>query len=67
MAGENKERIGKVNLVVKSNIRDAVKDKIPNVAAEVSEALNEKVQELLDKACERAKANGRRTIHARDL
>ena len=56
-----------VNLVIKSNIRDAVKDKIPNVAAEVAEALNEKIQKILDEACGRAKANGRRTLHARDL
>ena len=57
----------KVNLVIKSNIRKAVKDKISNVAEEVEQALNEKVRELLDKGCERAKANGRRTLHARDL
>ena len=56
-----------VNLIIKSNIREAVKEKIPNVAAEVEEALNKKVQEMLDKACERAKANSRRTLHARDL
>mgnify|MGYP001607648460 FL=1 len=55
------------NLIIKSNIRKAVKDKIANVATEVEQALNEKVQEILDEACERAKANGRRTLHARDL
>lgn len=57
----------KVNLVVRSNIRKALKDKIANVAEEVEEALNDKVHELLDKAVERAKANQRRTLHARDL
>ena len=56
-----------VNLIIKSNIRAAVKEKIANVAGEVEHALNDKVQEILDKACERAKANGRRTLHARDL
>ena len=55
------------NLIIKINIREAVKEKIPNVAEEVEDALNKKVQEMLDKACERAKANGRRTLHARDL
>ena len=55
------------NLIIKSNIRKAVKEKIPNVAEEVEEALNKKVQELLDKAVDRAKANNRRTLHARDL
>lgn len=55
------------NLIIKSNIREAVKDKIPNVASEVEEALNKKVQEILEVAAERALANGRRTLHARDL
>lgn len=55
------------NLIIKSNIRDAVKDKIPNIAGEVAEALNLKVIEILNKAAERAIANGRRTLHARDL
>ena len=56
-----------VNLVIKSNIREAVKERIPNVASEIAEALNEKIQKILDDACERAKANGRRTLQARDL
>ena len=59
--------MAKRNLIVKSNIREAVKGKIPNVAEEVEEALNEKVQEMLDRARERAIPNGRRTLHARDL
>jgi histone H3/H4 len=57
----------KINLIVRSNIRKALKDKIPNVAEEVEEALNNKVHEMLDKAVERAVANQRRTLHARDL
>tara|TARA_Y100000310_G_C20378919_1_gene667111 strand:+ start:216 stop:413 length:198 start_codon:yes stop_codon:yes gene_type:complete len=65
MAEDKQEK--KANLIIKSNIRHAVKDKIANVAGEVESALNEKVQEMLDKGCERAKANGRRTLHARDL
>lgn len=56
-----------VNLIIKSNIREAVKEKIPNVASEVAEALNERVKKLLEEAAERALANGRRTLHARDL
>ena len=56
-----------VNLIIKSNIRDAVKEKIPNVAGEVAESLNAKVIELLNTAADRALANGRRTLHARDL
>ena len=61
------EKSGKINLIVRSNIRKALKDKIDNVAEEVEEALNNKVHEILDKAVERAKANQRRNIQARDL
>lgn len=57
----------KINLIVRTNIRKALKDKIDNVAEEVEEALNNKVYEILDKAIERAKANQRKTLHARDL
>jgi histone H3/H4 len=54
-----------VNLIIKSNIRQAVKEL--NVAGDVAEALNKKAEEILEKAAERAKANGRRTLYARDL
>jgi histone H3/H4 len=57
----------KINLIVRSNIRKALKDKIPNVAEEVEEALNDRVHEMLDKGVERAIANQRKTLHARDL
>ena len=57
----------KYNLIIKSNIRKALKGKIDNVAEEVEEALNRKVEQILDKAVERAKANQRKTLHARDL
>lgn len=59
-----KERI---NLIVRSNIRKALKGKIDNVAEEVEEALNEKVHKLLEEAVQRAKANQRKTLQARDL
>lgn len=54
-----------VDLIVKSKIRDAV-DGL-NVSAEVSAVLNKKVETLLKEATERAKANGRRTLQAKDL
>ena len=38
-----------------------------SVAAEVADALNKKVEQILKDAAERAKANGRRTLQARDL
>jgi histone H3/H4 len=53
------------DLIVKSRIKEAVKEL--NVAGEVAEALNRKVEQLLKEAVERAKANGRRTLQARDL
>jgi histone H3/H4 len=54
-----------IGLVIKSKIKSAVPDM--SVAGEVPDALNKKVKEILDQARERAKANGRRTLQARDL
>ncbi|MEK6893879.1 MAG: DUF1931 domain-containing protein [Nanoarchaeota archaeon] len=54
-----------IDLVIKSKIKSAVPDM--SVAGEVPDALNKKVKEILDRAAERAKANGRRTLQARDL
>ena len=52
-------------LVVKSQIKEAVGDL--NVASDLAEALDKEVDALLKKACERCKANGRRTVSAKDL
>ncbi len=54
-----------VNLIVRGNIKEAVPEL--SVAAEVADALNAKVEKLLQDAAQRAKANGRRTLQARDL
>jgi len=59
-------------LIVKNNIRKVVKslDKenaVSSVADEVEPALEKRVEEILDNAIKRAKANGRRTLQARDL
>lgn len=59
-------------LIVKSNIKKVVSEldkenAVPNVAEEVGRALERKVEELLKNAIERAKANNRRTLQARDL
>jgi len=70
MANQNQTKENpnkKVNLIVRSNIRKALKGKIANVAEEVEEMLNEKVHKFLDTAVERAKSNQRKTLHARDL
>ena len=59
-------------LIIKSNIRKAVKEldkesSIGSVADEVETALEMKVEEILANGIKRAKANGRRTLQARDL
>lgn len=54
-----------VDIIIKSKIKEAVPEL--QVAGEVAEALNKKVEQLLKEASERAKANGRRTLQARDL
>ncbi len=59
-------------LIVKSNIRKAVKEldkenAISSVADEVGTALERKVEELLREGIKRAKENKRKTLQARDL
>lgn len=61
-----------MTLIVKSNIRKTVKelDKenvLSSVAEEVAPVLERKTEEILQDAIKRAKANGRRTLQARDL
>ncbi len=59
-------------LIIKSNIRKTVREldkeqEITSVADEVEMALERKTEEILRDAIKRAKANGRRTLQARDL
>ena len=59
-------------LVVRSNIKKVVKEldkdnEITSVAEEVGITLERKVWNILAEAIKRAKANGRRTLQARDL
>lgn len=61
-----------MSLIVKSNIKKVVneldKEKaVTSVAEEVGTALERKVEQILGDAIKRAKANGRRTLQARDL
>ena len=61
-----------MTLIVKSNIKKVVetldKEKmVTSVAEEVGMALEKKVEFILRDAIERAKANKRRTLQARDL
>ena len=61
-----------MTLIVKSNIKKAVKDlqpegeEITSVAEEVGTELEKKVKEILGSAISRARANQRRTLQARD-
>jgi len=59
-------------IIVKSKVRETVRKldesrEINNVAEEVEEALKIKVNEILEAAIKRAKANQRKTLLARDL
>lgn len=53
------------SLIVKSKVKDYVKDM--NVSGDFADALSKVCEDLIAKACERAAANGRKTIQARDL
>ncbi len=53
------------NLVVKAKLKDVCKGY--NVAGDLADALNEKVEMLLKDAMKRAEANGRKTVMAKDL
>lgn len=61
-----------MGLIVKSNIKKVVQDldkenSVSSVADEVGMALERKAEEILREGIKRAKANGRRTLQARDL
>jgi len=61
-----------MGLIIKSNIRKIVKEldkenSISSVADEVETALERKTEEILENGIKRARANGRRTLQARDL
>lgn len=62
MTEENKD---KIEIIIKSKIKSVVPGL--SVAAEVADALNKKVIQILKEAEERAKLNGRRTLQARDI
>ena len=61
-----------MGLIVKSNIKKVVNEldkenSVTSVAEEVGTAMEKKVEDMLSEAIQRAKANGRRTLQARDL
>jgi len=61
-----------MGLIVKSNIKKVVREldkekAVSSIAEEVGMALERKVEDILSDAIKRAKANGRKTLQARDL
>lgn len=61
-----------MSIIIKSQIRPLVKEldkenSVSSVADEVGMALERKTEEILRDAIKRAKANGRRTLQARDI
>lgn len=53
------------SVVVKSRIKELAGEY--NVAGDFADALNAEVENLVKKACNRAKENNRRTVMAKDL
>lgn len=54
-------------LVVQSSVKEVIKSANGNTAAEVIDALNNVIDEIIRKAVERAKANGRKTVKGCDM
>jgi hypothetical protein len=55
------------SLIVNSKLKEAVKGLDLRMDSSLGDALNEKVQEMLKDASERAKANNRGTLRPHDL
>lgn len=54
-------------LVVSSKVKDTIKGHDLNTAGDAAEGLNAVVVKLVEKACERSKANGRKTVRPEDF
>ena len=57
------------SLVVRSQVKNyaKVEDKPLNIANDFYEALNKKIEKLIEEACVRAKKNNRNTLMGRDV
>jgi histone H3/H4 len=53
------------DIIVKSKIKEVCKGY--NVASDLADELNKAVEHMLKQACERAKANGRKTVMGKDV
>ena len=58
-----------MSLIVKAKLKEAARDDkgALNVAGDFADKLNEKVEALVKEACQRARANQRSTVMAKDL
>ncbi len=59
-----------VNLVVRTSVKELVvssKYEVQSMSSDFMDKLDEKVKELVEDACRRAKENSRRTVMPRDL
>lgn len=52
-------------IIVKAKIKELAGDF--NVAGDFAEALNAEVESMIKRACDRAKANNRKTVMGKDL
>lgn len=59
----------KGSLIVAANVKDAAKieEKSLNVSEDFYKELEKKIKEIIEKACVRAKANGRNTVMGKDV
>jgi len=61
------ETSAKEMLIVGTKVKSYIKSKGVMSSADVLDALNDAVYELLDRAVKRAQANGRKTVQGRDI
>lgn len=57
-------------ITVRTQVKDIVKESglgINNVSEDFMEKLNEKVKQVVEEACKRAKENGRKTVMGKDV
>ena len=66
-AGEKKVAKPKEMMLVQSKVKDYIRAKELNCASDLLEQLNDYVAWMLDRAAERAQANGRKTARASDV
>lgn len=55
------------NLAYQSRVKDYIKEKDLRCDGDLPDAASEQLADLLDRAAERAKANGRKTVRPEDL